>query len=348
MVIKSHNTTPASSKHGEGTTHAATTVGSKKLGAKFLHFETCLLQEDLLKKAQEIHTVLSGDDERAKKKIPNVMKDLLTGLRVVGERLHEINVLMQQVRDCKDYIAGKRKETNATIKITQRGVPIEKRKSPEELRLGLILKEAGPVRKKSKTAQKLPPISKTPDEFGVSVFVAANPPKNESHYTYLELVTAFSPKGSPFFGKSVRKVWQLLNDKGLVVCSRESLQRQIRHYIEQGKLPPQGADGSTNGRPALIDKENINMLNENIFRNVGSTSSIAQFAKTVEETVKQQRLSQGLPELLVTPTYDHKTVKKYFEESSVQPGVSLVPASTVRTQGIRRQMAARHQIINIL
>jgi hypothetical protein len=59
------------------------------------------------------------------------------------------------------------------------------------------------------------------------------------------------------------------------------------------------------------------MLNENIFRNVGSTSSIAQFAKTVEETVKQQRLSQGLPEMLVTPTYDHKTVKKYFEESSV-------------------------------
>jgi hypothetical protein len=61
MVIKGHNTTPASSKRGEGKPHAATTVGSKKLEAKFLHFETCLLQQDLLKKAEEIHTVLGGN-----------------------------------------------------------------------------------------------------------------------------------------------------------------------------------------------------------------------------------------------------------------------------------------------
>jgi hypothetical protein len=38
----------------------------------------------------------------------------------------------------------------------------------------------------------------TPEERGVSVFVAATPPKNESHYTYLELISAFVQKAPHF------------------------------------------------------------------------------------------------------------------------------------------------------
>jgi hypothetical protein len=40
------------------------TIRDKELQAKRLHFETCTLQQDLLKKAEEIHTVMTGDDER--------------------------------------------------------------------------------------------------------------------------------------------------------------------------------------------------------------------------------------------------------------------------------------------
>jgi hypothetical protein len=62
MVIKGHNTTPASSKGGEGKARVTRTIGDKELEAKMLHFKTCLLHEDLLKKAEEIHTVMNGDD----------------------------------------------------------------------------------------------------------------------------------------------------------------------------------------------------------------------------------------------------------------------------------------------
>jgi hypothetical protein len=90
MVIKGHNTAPASSKRGEGKPRVPRTIGDKELQAKRLHFETCLLQQDLLRKAEEIHTVMSGDDERAKKKIPKAMSELLSVLRIIGERLEDL------------------------------------------------------------------------------------------------------------------------------------------------------------------------------------------------------------------------------------------------------------------
>jgi hypothetical protein len=206
MVIKGHNTTPASSKRGEGKPHAATTVGSKKLEAKRLHFETCLLQQDLLKKAEEIHMVLGGDDERAKKKMSKAMSELLITLRVISERLEKFNLLMQQSRECKDYISSKRSETNQTIKILQKDVPVEKRKSPEEVRLGQVLQEIGPARKKSKKSPPLAPALLADEK--VEAFVKDTPPQNKSHYTYHEIVTAiFIDNKSKIYGHSIRKVY---------------------------------------------------------------------------------------------------------------------------------------------
>jgi hypothetical protein len=225
MVIKGHNTTPASSKRGEGKPHAATTVGSKKLEAKFLHFETCFLQQDLLKKAEEIHTVLGGDDERAKKKILHM-------LRVISERLEKFNLLMQQSRECKDYICSKHSETNQAIKILQRNVPIEKRKSPEDVRLGQVLQEIGPACKKSK---KSPPIASPPiGNEKVGAFIQETPPQNKSHYTYREIVTAiFIDKASQIYGHPIRKVYDGLKNKSLLICGRTALQNHINPgYVE--------------------------------------------------------------------------------------------------------------------
>lgn len=129
---------PTLSGQGETTPPLPTTKGSKDLRAKSLHFDTVLLQQDLLKKAEDILTILKGDDMRAIKKLHTGMADVITGLRVTGERLMEICVLRQQKRECSDYIKAKRKETNATIKIQQRNIPAEKRKSPEEVRIGMI------------------------------------------------------------------------------------------------------------------------------------------------------------------------------------------------------------------
>jgi hypothetical protein len=174
MVIKGHNTTPASLKDGEGKPRVTRTIGDKELQAKRLHFETCLLQQDLLKKAEEIHTVMTGDDERAKKKITEAMSKLLSALRVISKRLEKFNLLMQQSRECKDYIWSKRSETNQTIKISQKDVPVEKRKSPEDFRLGQVLQEIGPARKKTK---KSPPPALAPGSDGkVDAFIQGTPP----------------------------------------------------------------------------------------------------------------------------------------------------------------------------
>jgi hypothetical protein len=67
-------------KYGEEKPRVTRTIGDKEIQAKRLHFDTCLLQQDLLKKAKEIHTVMTGDDERAKKKIPKAMSKILTHL----------------------------------------------------------------------------------------------------------------------------------------------------------------------------------------------------------------------------------------------------------------------------
>jgi hypothetical protein len=72
-----------------------------------LHFDTVLLQQDLLKKADNILTILKGDDMRAIKKLHTSMADVITGLRVTGERLEEISVLRQQKRECADYISAR-------------------------------------------------------------------------------------------------------------------------------------------------------------------------------------------------------------------------------------------------
>jgi hypothetical protein len=136
MVIKGHKMTPVLLKCGEGKPRVPYTIGDKELQAKRLHFETCLLQQDLLRKTEEIHTVISSDDERAKKKIPKATSELLSVLRIIGERLEDLSRLMQKSRECKDYIQSKRSKTNAEIKVAQRNVPVEKRKSPEDVRLG--------------------------------------------------------------------------------------------------------------------------------------------------------------------------------------------------------------------
>jgi hypothetical protein len=89
---------------------------------------------------------------------------------------------MQQSRECKDYIQSKRSKTNAEIKVAQRNVPVEKRKSPEDVRLGHVLQEVGPVRKKPKNPKKSPPIISLPEgDETVDAFVNETKPANKSH-----------------------------------------------------------------------------------------------------------------------------------------------------------------------
>jgi hypothetical protein len=273
MVIKGHNTTPASSKHGEGKPRVTRTIGDKELEAKRLHFETCLLQQDLVKKAEEIHTVMSGDDERAKKKLPKTMSELLCTLRVISERLEKFNLLMQQSRECKDYIWTLRSQTNKAIKISQKDVPVEKRKSPEDFRIGQLLQDIGPTKKKHKKSP--PSAASPPGVHRVDEFTKETPPGNKSHYTYHELVQAIcADQKSKIYRMSVRQVHDELQKKSLVLFSRASLQRYCTDFSTKGSLPRLSADGSTNGRPSLIEKENIPLLNQSIFRHIGSTSVI--------------------------------------------------------------------------
>jgi hypothetical protein len=339
--VTSFTMSPPLSGQGKTTPPLPTTKGSKDLRAKILHFDTVLLQQDLLKKAEDILTILKGDDMRAIKKLHTSMADVVTGLCVAMERLSEITALRQQKREFTDFLRAKCKETNATIKIQQRNIPVEKRKSPEEVRIEMILKDCTPpVRKKLK--KLTPALESRDDSTGpVEQFCTAYPPSNKSHYTFFELVNGLLiNEESPIHGMSVRKVYDLLHEKSLVVGGRTTLSRHCTNYTNKGVLPSPSADGSTLGRPNLLDKENISLLNQNILAHVGSTSDTDGFGSALAGVVAQQRQSQGLAEVLVTPKYDPKTQKKYFQASATMPGVALVPAGSVRTQGHRRQMAA--------
>jgi hypothetical protein len=174
---------------------------------------------------------------------------------------------------------------------------------PEDIRLGRVLQEIGLAHKKSK---KSPPIASPPiSNEKVEAFIQETPPQNKSHYTYHEVVTTiFIDKTSQIYGHPIRKVYDGLKNKSLLICGRTALQNQCNNWTENDVLPIPGADGSRNGRPSLIEIENISSLNQSIFSKLGSTSSKSDIAVALKKSVEKQREDQGLPELLKTPYFD--------------------------------------------
>jgi hypothetical protein len=108
--------TPTSKKTPNPPQHISTTVGSKKLQAKRLHFSTCLLTQDLVALAETITEAFKGDDKRAQEKAKKATEELLKGLKVVQQRQNEFNMLSGFRNDCAVYISKVQKETNASIK----------------------------------------------------------------------------------------------------------------------------------------------------------------------------------------------------------------------------------------
>jgi hypothetical protein len=96
------------------------------------------------------------------------------------------------------------------------------------------------------------------------------------------------------------------------------------------------------GRPPLIEKENIQQLNNRLHNNVGLVGGSSSLTQDLLELSNQQRIGRGTIDTSFEKQIIFSATKKlYNHEASVQPGISLVkPSSTTKVQGSRRQTAA--------
>jgi hypothetical protein len=142
---------------------------------------------------------------------------------------------------------------------------------------------------------------------------------------------------SPIFGKPVNIVYRSLSAKGKLACSRTTLQFHCKRYKEQRVLPRRGDHGLKHGRPPTFDKENIPELNSNVLMTVGRGETSQSLNQTLIALSTQLETS-------TTPLAPKKlcreTQKLYFFQANTQPGIQLVPRSSCRSQGKRRETAA--------
>jgi hypothetical protein len=100
-------------------TTSATTATTSKLAGDRILFDAVLAVQDLHVMAYKIFDTLNGDDERAKTKVKNGVKELLKGLLVVDACLHDTVKKNQMSFLCERYISSKGSETTAAIKRSQ-------------------------------------------------------------------------------------------------------------------------------------------------------------------------------------------------------------------------------------
>jgi hypothetical protein len=235
--------------------------------------------------------------------------------------------------------SSKKSHTNADIKRSSVLVPNGKRKTPEEVRISATLTEYKPPPKKK---PKKNPLTAVSTDEKVKQFLLQFPPANGTHYDLKELVVGLLENdASPsIYTSPMKQVHDSLQKLGKVVCSRVTLQRRCKSYINDVVLPRAGDDGAAMGRRPLIAIENIPRLNERALEVVGMTQDSNDLVSSMQRLVAQDREERGLPQQTTSnPNFAHHTRARYDALASLQPGIARVNNSSARTQGIRRQMA---------
>jgi hypothetical protein len=94
------------------------------------------------------------------------------------------------------------------------------------------------------------------------------------------------------------------------------------------------------GRPPLIEKENIQQLNNRLHNNIGLVGGSSSLTQDLLELSNHQRIVRGIDTSFEKQMISSATKKLYNHEASVQPGIFLVKPSSTKVQGSRRQTAA--------
>jgi hypothetical protein len=98
-----------------------------------------------------------------------------------------------------------------------------------------------------------------------------------------------------------------------------TLQKAVKNYKENGILPRENSDGMKVGRPPLIEKENIQQLNNNLHNNVGLVGGLSSLTQDILELSNQQRIVRGIDTSFEKHTISSATKKLYNHEASISP-----------------------------
>jgi hypothetical protein len=278
------------------------------------------------------------ENQRARLKLKPNYLDHLKALEQVHSRMQQSCKLLRISHSAFLHQSSKKSHTNTDIKRSSVLVPNGKRKTPEEVRISATLTEYKPPPKKK---PKKNPLTAVSTDEKVKQFLQQFPPANGTHYDLKELVVGLLENdASPIYTSPMKQVHDSLQKLGKVFCSRVTLQRQCKSYINDVVLPRAGDDGAAMGRRPLIAIENIPRLNERALEVVGMTQDSNDLVSSIQRLVAQDREERGLPQQTTSnPNFAHHTRARCDALASLQPGIARVNNSSARPQGIRRQMA---------
>jgi transposase len=185
----------------------------------------------------------------------------------------------------------------------------------------------------------------------LEMFHSTTKPKDGQLFTVYEIIFYMLVNECSFlFGQPINLVHKYLTDKSAIGFGRTTLQKAVKNYKEKGILPRKNSDGMKVGRPPLIEKENIQQLNNRLHNNVGLVGGSSSLLLTQDllELSNQQRIVRGIDTSFEKHTISSATKKLHNHEASVQPGISLVKPSSTKVQGSRRQTAASSSHRNVM
>jgi transposase len=234
-------------------------------------------------------------------------------------------------------------ETNLKLKREAILNPTSKAVSNAEYRLNQLTSNKRPTPpSKSKRACKQRKWNYPVSANKLEMCHSTTKPKDGQLFTVYEIIFYMQVNECSFlFGQPIYFVHKYLTDKSVIGFGRTTLQKAVKNYKEKGILPRKNSDGMKVSRPPLIEKENIQQLNNRLHNNVGLVGgSSSLLTQDLLELSNQQRIVRRIDTSFEKQTISSATKKLHNHETSVQPGISLVKPSSKKVQGSRRQTAA--------
>ena len=319
-----------------------TTKETGKTRSKQLLFETNLAVEDLIDSAANMLSVWKSDNERDKKKIGVGLRELMHVLQHINNNLKESFSLTQDKTLAKNKISEWRADTNVQLKRESILNPSFKGVTSSHYRIQQI------TTNKRSTA---PPTSQRPlkkrncnlpdPSCAFETFLLTNKPKHSSMYSVCEIVHyMLVNESSPLYEKSINKTYNFLLSNKVICFSLATLKKHHKLYKDTGILPSNGHDATRRGRPPKIEKENVTKLNDRVIENPGLVAGSSELTLDILDLSRQQRQVRGVDTSFDSTTVSSGSKKRYNHEASLDPKVSLVPKSSAKVQGSRRQTAS--------
>jgi hypothetical protein len=228
--------------------------------------QTDIAVEDLLDVAATMLSVWKGDDERQKKRIRLGLKQLVQCLQQINDNLQESFRLSNNKTFAVGYMMSKiRAETNLKLKREAILNPTLKAGvSNAEYRLNQLTSNKRPTPpSKSKQPCKQRKCNYPVKTNKLEMFHSTTTkPKDGKLYMLVN-------ECSFLFGQPINLVHKYLTDKSVIGFGRTTLQKAVKKYKEKGIPPQENSDGMKVGRPPLLEKENIQQLNDRLHNNVG-------------------------------------------------------------------------------